>query len=278
MDSRAGWAKISEAYENGITLSGKVSSVIKGGILVSDELQNYFVPASLTGVPKGASLDPMLGTEVAFKIVEVDAARKRAVASIREVLREEKKALEEKFWAEVEVDKVYTGKVKSLTSYGAFVDLGGVDGMVHITELSWKKIKNPAEVVSVGDEITVFVKEINPETRKISLGYKTEDTNPWKLLQDRYQIGDVATVKVVSLTTFGAFAELIPGIDGLIHISQIADRKIANPAEVLKVGDEVQVEIVDINYESQRVSLSMRTLIEKAKAEAESEIVSENAA
>ncbi|MBR3837876.1 MAG: bifunctional 4-hydroxy-3-methylbut-2-enyl diphosphate reductase/30S ribosomal protein S1 [Clostridia bacterium] len=277
VDSRAGWAKIQEAYEGGVTLSGKVVSVIKGGILVADELQNFFVPASLTGVPKGSSLDPMLGQEVAFKIVEIDPARKRAVASIREVLREERKALEEKFWAQVAVDQVYTGKVKSLTSYGAFVDLGGVDGMVHITELSWKKIKNPAEVVSIGDEITVFVKEINPETRKISLGYKTEDTNPWKLLQDQYQAGDVATVKIVSLTTFGAFAELIPGIDGLIHISQIADRKIANPADVLKVGDEVQVEVVDIDYEARRVSLSMRSLIEKAKAEAEEEIVQENA-
>ncbi len=224
VDSRAGWAKIQEAYEQGAVLSGKVSSVIKGGILVSDELQSYFVPASLTGSPKGANLDPMLGQEVAFKIVEIDPARKRAVASIREVLREQRKALEEKFWEQVAVDQVYTGTVKSITSYGAFVDLGGVDGMVHITELSWKKIKNPAEVVSIGDEITVFIKEINPETRKISLGYKTEDTNPWKLLADRYQIGDVATVQIVSLTTFGAFAELIPGIDGLIHISQIADR------------------------------------------------------
>jgi 4-hydroxy-3-methylbut-2-enyl diphosphate reductase len=277
VDSRAGWAKIQEAYESAATLSGKVTSVIKGGILVSDEIQSYFVPASLTGSPKGASLDPMLGQEVAFKIVEIDPAKKRAIASIREVLREQRKALEEQFWAQVAVDQVYTGKVKSLTSYGAFVDLGGVDGMVHITELSWKKIKNPAEVVSVGDEITVFVKEINAETRKISLGYKTEDTNPWNLLQNQYQAGDTATVKIVSLTTFGAFAELIPGIDGLIHISQIADRKIANPAEVLAVGDEVQVEIVDIDYEAHRVSLSMRALLEKEKAEAEDAILAENA-
>jgi len=276
VDSRAGWVKIQEAFANGVTLSGKVSGVIKGGILVSDEIQSYFVPASLTGAPKGANLDTMLGTEVAFKIVEVDAGKKRAVASIREVLREQKKALEEKFWAEVEVDKVYTGKVKSLTSYGAFVDLGGVDGMVHITELSWKKLKNPAEVVSVGDEITVFVKEINPETRKVSLGHKTEETNPWNLISQQYQAGDEAEVKIVSLTTFGAFAELIPGIDGLIHISQIADRKIANPAEVLKVGDVVRVEIVDINYENHRVSLSMRSLIEKEKANEEEKIVEEN--
>ncbi len=277
VDSRAGWAKTQEAFENGVTLSGKVSAVIKGGILVSDELQSYFVPASLTGAPKGADLNTMLGQEVAFKIVETDPARKRAIASIREVLREERKALAEKFWEQVAVDQVYTGKVKSITSYGAFVDLGGVDGMVHITELSWKKIKSPAEVVNVGDEITVFVKEINPETRKISLGYKTEETNPWNLIRNQYQAGSVATVKIVSLTTFGAFAELIPGIDGLIHISQIADHKIANPAEVLKVGDEVQVEVVDINYETRRVSLSMRSLIEKEKQSEEEAIVAENA-
>ena len=269
VDARANWSKIQEAYESGVTLSGKVVSVIKGGILVAEENATYFVPASLTGAPKGASLDPMMGQEVAFKIIEIDPAKKRAVASIREVLREEKKALEEKFWAEVAVDKVYTGVVKSITSYGAFVDLGGVDGMVHITELSWKKLKSPAEVVSVGDEITVFVKEINEETRKISLGHKTEDTNPWKILPEKYQAGDIATVKIVSLTTFGAFAELIPGIDGLIHISQIANRKIANPADVLAIGDEVQVEIVDINYETRRVSLSMRSLLQEEEAPAE---------
>ncbi len=277
VDSRAGWIKIQEAFEGGQTLSGKVTSVIKGGILVSDEIQSYFVPASLTGAPKGASLDPMLGQNVAFKIVEIDSSRKRAIASIREVLREERKVLEEKFWSEVEEGKVYTGKVKSITSYGAFVDLGGVDGMVHITELSWKKLKSPAEVVSVGDEITVFVKEIHADTKKISLGHKTEETNPWNLLRDQYQAGDVATVKIVSLTTFGAFAELIPGIDGLIHISQIADHKIANPAEVLKVGDEVQVEVIDINYDTHRVSLSMRALLEKAEEEAQEEILEENA-
>ncbi len=273
VDARANWSKIQEAYESGATLSGKVVSVIKGGVLVAEENATYFVPASLTGAPKGANLDSMMGQEVAFKIIEIDPAKKRAVASIREVLREEKKALEEKFWAEVEVDKVYTGVVKSITSYGAFVDLGGVDGMVHITELSWKKLKSPAEVVSVGDEITVFVKEINEETRKISLGHKTEDTNPWKILPEKYQAGDIATVKIVSLTTFGAFAELIPGIDGLIHISQIANRKIANPADVLAVGDEVQVEIVDINYETRRVSLSMRSLLrdEEETAEAPAE-------
>ena len=277
VDSRADWSKILEAYENHITLSGKVSAAIKGGILVSDGTQNYFVPASLTGSPKGADLKEMVGKEVAFKIIEIDPSRKRAVASISEVLREERKALADKFWQEVAIGNVYTGKVKSITSYGAFVDLGGVDGMVHITELSWKKIKSPAEVVNIGDEITVFVKDINFETHKISLGYKTEETNPWNLIQTRFQAGDDATVKIVSLTTFGAFAELMEGIDGLIHISQITDHKIANPAEVLKVGDEVKVRILDINYDTHRVSLSMRALLDEARAKDEASIVSENA-
>ena len=274
VDSRANWSKVTEAYESGAVLTGKVTSVIKGGILVTDENQSYFVPASLTGVPKGSSLDPMLGTEVNFKIIEVDPSRKRAVASIREVLREQKKELEDKFWENVAVDQVYTGKVKSITSYGAFVDLGGVDGMVHITELSWKKLKSPAEVVKVGDEITVYVKSIDPETRKISLGYKTEATNPWNLIRGQYQPGDVATVKIVGLTSFGAFAELIPGIDGLIHISQLSDHKVATPGEVVKVGDEVQVEVVDINYETRRVSLSIRALLEKNQpADGEDEVI-----
>lgn len=277
VDSRANWSKVLEAKEQGTVLSGNVVSVIKGGVLVSAEGQNLFVPASLTGLSRGADLNELMGKEVQFRIIEVDPARKRAVASIRAVLQEQKKAAEEKFWAEVAVDKVYTGKVKSLTSYGAFVDLGGVDGMVHITELSWQKIKNPAEVVHVGDEITVRVKEINPETKKISLAYKTEEENPWNLIKERYQVGDTATVKIVNLTPFGAFAEVIPGIDGLIHISQISDHKIATPADVLKVGDEVEAEIVDIKYDTKKVSLSIRSLLEKKRAAEEEAILKENA-
>lgn len=278
VDSRANLSKVLEAKEAGTVLTGNVVAVIKGGVLVSFDGMNVFVPASLTGLARGADLNELAGKEVSFRIIEVDPARKRAVASIRAVQQEARRAAAEKFWSEVEVDKVYTGKVKSLTSYGAFVDLGGVDGMVHVTELSWQKIKNPAEVVKVGDEITVRVKEINPETKKISLTYKTEAENPWNLIKDQYKAGDVARVRIVNLTPFGAFAEVIPGIDGLIHISQITDHKIAAPGEVLKVGDEVDVQIVDINYETRKVSLSIRALMEPASGEeaapaAEDEIV-----
>ena len=149
-----------------------------------------------------------------------------------------------------------------MTSYGAFVDLGGVDGMVHSTELSWKRIKNPAEVVSIGETITVFVKDFDKEAKRISLGYKTEETNPWNVFMNKYQLGDVAEVKVVSLMTYGAFAEVVPGTDGLIHISQIADRKIDKPSDVLEVGQVVNAKIVSIDTDKHQIGLSIRALLE----------------
>ena len=175
----------------------------------------------------------------------------------------------ESIWNEIEVGKQYHGTVKSLTSYGAFVDIGGVDGMVHVSELSWNRIKNPSEVVKVGDEIDVYVIALDPEKRKISLGYKTEATNPWTLFNNQFQVGDVAKVKIVKLMTFGAFAEIIPGVDGLIHISQIADRRIGKPEDVLSEGQEVDAKIIDIDQEHKRISLSIRALLAPAADEAE---------
>ena len=186
------------------------------------------------------------------------------VGSIRAVTAEARKAAAEKIWNEIEVGKKYQGTVKSLTSYGAFVDIGGVDGMVHVSELSWSRIKSPADVVSVGDEIEVYVISYDPEKRKISLGYKTEETNPWTIFQNTYNIGDVVSVKIVKLMTFGAFAEIIPGIDGLIHISQIADRRIGKPEDVLTEGETVDAKIIDVDAEKKRISLSIRALAEEA--------------
>ena len=170
---------------------------------------------------------------------------------------------------------VFEGPVKSIVSYGAFVDLGGVDGLVHITELSWKRIKNPSEVVSVGQIIKVFVKSFDKENKRVSLGYKTDDENPWAIFKSKYAVGDVAQVKIVGITTFGAFAEIVAGVDGLIHISQIADKKIDSVANVLKVGDVVDAQIKEIDDEKQKVSLSMRALLEKEEA---AEEVAEEAA
>ena len=209
----------------------------------------------------------MVGQNVKLKITEVNRSRRRVIGSIRAVSYEERKANQEKIWADIENGKKYHGTVKSLTSYGAFVDIGGVDGMVHVSELSWNRIKTPADVVKVGDEIDVYVISFDPEKKKISLGYKTAEMNPWNQFMTNYNIGDVVDAKVVKLMTFGAFAEILPGVDGLIHISQIADRRIGKPEDVLSEGQDVQVKITDVDAEHKRISLSIRALLEETPAE-----------
>ena len=258
--------KVLEAKATGEMLSGKVVEAVKGGVVVSVDSVKVFVPAPQTGVPKDGDLRSIVGTTVNLYIIDV-RDDKRAIGSIKQVLREERRAAEDAFWQSLEEGKQFTGKIKSMTSYGAFVDLGGVDGMVHVSELSWKRIKNPAEVVAIGDEITVFVKSFDAEKKRISLGHKTEETNPWAIFTAKYNEGDVASVKIVSLTTFGAFAEIVDGVDGLIHISQIADKRIAHPSNALEVGQVVDAKITAIDNENKKVSLSIRALIEPEVAE-----------
>ncbi len=259
------WVKVEEVYNANEVLEGKVIEVVRGGVVVIWNGVRVFIPASQTNVPMGGDLTQLNGTTVKFKLIEADQQKRRAVGSIRVIVREERRALAEKFWSEIEEGKVYTGKVKSITSFGAFVDLGGVDGMVHITELSWLRLKHPSEVVSIGDELTVFVKEFDKENNRISLGYKTDATNPWKIFNDTYKTGDTAHVRIVNLMPFGAFAEIVPGVDGLIHISQIANTKISKPEDVLKVGEEVDVKITEIDDEAKKVSLSIRALLPDAE-------------
>ena len=208
----------------------------------------------------------MLKQTVRLKITEVNKARRRVVGSIRAVAAKERRERAEKIWNEIEVGKRYDGVVKSLTSYGAFVDIGGVDGMVHVSELGWKRISKPSDVVSVGDPINVYVISFDKDAHKISLGYKDPDQNPWKIFTDTYAVGSVASVKIVKLMTFGAFAEIIPGVDGLIHISQIANRRIGKPEEVLTVGENVDAKIIAIDEEKHKVSLSIRALSEPEPA------------
>ena len=267
VDSARNWQKIVTANEEGAVVTGKVVEVIKGGVNVLVGATKVFVPASQTGVAKDGDLAVLKGQEVSLKVIEIKG--NRAIGSIRVVQRELRRANEAAFWENIEEGKVYTGTVKSMTAYGAFVDLGGVDGMVHKTELSWKPIASPAAVVSVGDEITVFVKSFDAEKKRISLGYKTDDTNPWYLFTSKYAVGDVASVKIVSLMPFGAFAEIADGVDGLIHISQIAQQKIGKPADVLEVGQVVDAKIIAIDEEKQKISLSIRALLDEAQAAAE---------
>ena len=222
LDAVKVWEDIENAVENKTVLEGIVTEENKGGIVVSVKGVRVFVPASQSGLPKDSDLSQLIKQRVQLRVTEVNRARRRVVGSIRSVASEQRKAAQEKIWSEIEVGKQYHGTVKSLTSYGAFVDIGGVDGMVHVSELSWNRIKNPAEVVKVGDEIDVYVIALDPEKKKISLGYKTEATNPWTIFNNEYKVGDVVTVKIVKLMTFGAFAEIIPGVDGLTGLGHLA--------------------------------------------------------
>ena len=267
VDSDKSWKVIESAKEENTVLTATVAEAVKGGVVIRFSGNRVFVPASQTGVPKDGDLSVLVGTEVNFRVIEVKPGKK-AIGSIRSVLREERAAKEAEFWASIEEGKVYHGVVKSMTSYGAFVDLGGVDGMVHKSELSWKEIPSPAAVVSVGDEIDVFVKSFDAEKKRISLGYKTEETNPWYIFTHNYQVGDVASVKIVNIKPFGAFAEIVDGVDGLIHISQIAQKRIEKPEDVLSLGDVVDAKIIGIETEGKdrRISLSIRAVLDDAAA------------
>ena len=260
-DDMAAWA------EEKTTIEGVITEENKGGLVCNVKGIRVFIPASQSGIAKGGDMTGMVGKTVSLKITEVNRARRRVIGSIRAVSSEARKAAQEKIWAEIENGKKYHGTVKSLTSYGAFVDIGGVDGMVHVSELSWNRIKTPAEVVKVGDEIDVYVISFDPEKHKISLGYKTAEMNPWNQFMTNYNVGDVVDAKIVKLMTFGAFAEILPGVDGLIHISQIADKRIGKPEDVLAEGQEVQVKITDVDAENKRISLSIRALLEQAAEE-----------
>ena len=266
MDAVKNWADIEAAQEAGTVVEGTVTEENKGGVVVSVKGIRVFVPASQSGLPKDTPMTQLVKQKVRLKITEVNRGRRRVVGSIRAVLQRERREKAEAVWNEIEVGKVYHGVVKSLTSYGAFVDIGGIDGMVHVSELSWSRIKNPAEVVSVGDELDVYVIGFDKEAKRISLGYKKPEDNPWTKFVNTYKVGDIAQVKVVKLMPFGAFAEVMPGVDGLIHISQIANRRIGKPDEVLSVGDVVDVKITAIDTEKQKISLSIRALSEPEPA------------
>ena len=268
LDAVKVWENIEQAVEDKTVLEGTVTEENKGGIVVSVKGVRVFVPASQSGQPRGADLSSMIKQKVQLRITEVNRARRRVVGSIRSVTDEARKAAQEAVWSTIEVGKHYTGTVKSMTSYGVFVDIGGVDGMVHISELSWSRIKTPSEVCKVGDTLDVYVISFDAEKHKISLGVKDRTLNPWDVFMNKYSVGDVASVRIVKLMTFGAFAEVVPGVDGLIHISQIADRRIDKPEDVLSEGQIVDAKITAVDEEKKKISLSIRALLTPA-AEAE---------
>ena len=267
LDINKGWEEIEAARENETVVEGFVTEDNKGGVVVSVKGVRVFVPASQTGLPRETPMSELLKQKVRLVVTEVNRARRRVVGSISRVTRAERAAAAEKVWTEIEDGKRYTGTVKSLTSYGAFVDIGGVDGMVHISELSWSRIKHPSEVVKVGDTVDVYVISADKEKKKISLGMKDHSQEPWTVFTSTYQVGDTANVRIVKLMTFGAFAEVVPGVDGLIHISQLADHRVEKPGDVVAEGDKVDVKITDVDMENKKISLSIRALLEPSYEE-----------
>ena len=267
LDSVKSWDDVEQACEEHTPVEGVVTEENKGGVVVSVKGVRVFVPASQTGIPRDTPMTELLKQKVKLRITEVNRARRRVVGSIRAVAAAERAEKAAEVWNAIEVGKHYHGVVKSLTSYGAFVDIGGVDGMVHISELSWSRIKHPSEVVNPGDEVDVYVISLDPEKKKISLGMKDNSQDPWAIFTEKYHAGDVANVRVVKLMTFGAFAEVVPGVDGLIHISQLADHRVEKPGDVVAEGDMVDVKITDIDYDKKKVSLSIRALLEPVQEE-----------
>ena len=266
IDSSDNWDKIIQHYESGAVAEGKVVQVVNGGIIVVIDTTKVFVPASHADVSKDTDLGTLIGKKVKIKIIDINPAKRRAIASIRNASAEERRANEDKVWSELEIGKRYEGVVKSIANYGAFVDIGGVDGMIHLSELSWSRIKHPSEVIALGDRVGVYIKDFDREKRRIALGYKDESENPWAKFMEEAKVGDVVEVKILNSMTFGAFAEIVPGVDGLIHISQIANKKISKTSEALTIGDVVQAKITGINAEAKQVALSIRALLEAEEA------------
>ena len=266
-EAQKGMKDVSEAAENGTVMEGDVMEANKGGVVVNVKGVRVFVPRSQATMRRDEDYTKLVGQHV--KLVITECAGRKIVGSINKVTAEENKAKRDEFWKNVEVDKQYTGVVKSLTSYGAFVDIGGVDGLCHISELSWNNIKHPSEVVSVGDTIEVYVKSYDPENQKVSLGYKKEEDNPWEKLKKEYPIGSEFEAPVVSITKFGAFVRILPGIDGLVHISEISNERVNKVSDVLKVGDMVKVKLINVDFDRKRISLSMKACLDEAAEDAE---------
>lgn len=271
VDSALGMEKIAASKEANETLEGVVTQAVKGGVIVVTNGTRVFIPASQTGVPRSGKLEDLVKKTVKFKVIEINEQRNRVVGSIRQANREVRDAERAKFWETIEVGQKFEGEVRSIEDYGVFVDIGPVDGLVRTSELTWNRVGHPKDIVKEGDKITVIVKSFDPEKKRVSLSAKDPDENPWTKFVEEYQIGDVIKATIVSITEFGAFAQIIPGVDGLIHISQISTERVTNINNVLSVGQEVEAKIIDIDTEKNRVSLSIKALMEDAPVDSDAE-------
>lgn len=257
------WKVIEEAFKSGQEITGIGKEVVKGGVLANIKGFSAFVPASQLSLRYVANLDVFVGQELRLQILEVDKRRNRVVASQRAILEAEEAEKRQKVWDNIEEGQLISGEVKRLTNFGAFVDIGGVDGLIHISDLSWGHIKSPKQVVSEGQQVEVLVLSADKEKNRISLGYKQTLPQPWDNIEEKYPIGQVFQGKVVRITNFGAFVELEPGVDGLVHISQISDKRVEKVEDVLQTGEMVSVKVLDVKPDAKRISLSIREAVEK---------------
>ena len=256
-DEVQAWEKVKESFEKGETLDAEVVEVVKGGLVLDIGLRG-FMPASQVERGYASDLGKHLGQKLRAKVIEIDRSKNRVILSRKTVLEEERRQAKDYIWTELAEGQIREGTVKSLTDFGAFVDLGGVDGLIHVSELSWGRVKHPSEVLKEGDKVKVMVLRLDREKGKVSLGLRQTLPDPWAVAAEKYPEGSTVTGTVVRLTTFGAFVELEPGIDGLIHISQLADRRVAKPDEVVNPGQKVRVKVLQVKPGEKRISLSLR--------------------
>lgn len=258
VDSLKSIDSIEEAYEKKTPVSGKVVEITNGGIIASIKGVRVFIPASQIADRYVKDLGEYLRQTVTVRIIEFNKQKRKIVGSQRIILSEKREHNEGEFWTNVEVGKKYDGVVKSLMDFGAFVDIGGVDGLVHVSELSWTKVKHPSDVLKIGDKVQVTVLEFDKDKKRISLGLRKQEDNPWLKAAEKLKAGDIVKGTVVRLVPFGAFIELEKGLDGLVHISQISNVRIAKPGDVLQIGQEIEAKVIEINVETKKISLSIK--------------------
>ncbi|RKI85158.1 30S ribosomal protein S1 [bacterium 1xD42-87] len=266
--------RIEEAYENREVLTAKVTQVLDGGLSVVVEEVRIFIPASLVSDTYEKDLNKYAGQEIRFVISEYNPKRRRYIGDRKQLILEEKAEMQKKLFETIKIGDTVEGTVKNVTDFGAFIDLGGCDGLLHISEMSWGRVENPKKVFKVGDVVKVLIKDISGT--KIALSLKFEDQNPWRDAASKYAVGTEVTGKVARMTDFGAFIELEPGIDALLHVSQISKEHIDKPSDVLKSGEEVTAKVVDFNEADKKISLSIKAMFAEPKAEkaADADVVS----
>jgi small subunit ribosomal protein S1 len=251
------WRRIEGAAESGEPVEGTVIEVVKGGLILDLGVRG-FLPASLVDIRRVHNLDEFMGQKLECKVIELNRSRNNVVLSRRAVLEEERKEVREQILGRLQPGQIVDGKISNIVDFGAFVDLDGIDGLIHISELSWSHVNHPSEVVNIGDTVRVKVLDIDRDRQRISLGLKQTQEDPWQSVVDNHQPGDVLDGKVTKVVAFGAFVEILPGVEGLVHISELADHHVENPSEVVEPGTELQVKILEVDEERRRLSLSIK--------------------